>query len=163
MALDFISVAEVSDGELAGGHIFRRKFQCDPPDVPHHVVAFYKDDANRLVPVTYVHFRPFGDICLVGGACTDGNGLRAIPDSLRAQITSENSCYLAALNWAFARFGPRFDGIFGYCGDARAEAVDLQAGFVKTAHPNLLVFWPKPVHPNIERALIAKAAALGPF
>ena len=57
----------------------------------------------------------------------------------------------------------RFSGFFGYCGDARAESIDLRAGFEKTEHERLLKYFPKSLHPNIERALIAKAHALGPF
>lgn len=157
-----IVVSEVSNAAIVED-LFRRKFMCAPPDVEHHVVVFHMDSWRRLTPLTYVHFRPFGDIALVGGACTDGDALRALPTDAKTAIIPENSCYLRALRWGFDRFGQRFDAIFGYCGDARALAVNLQAGFIQTPHPYLLVFWPKPLHENIQRALLAKANALGPF
>ena len=62
-----------------------------------------------------------------------------------------------------ARFAPRCEAFFGYCGDARAEEVDLANGFRKTGHPHLLVNFHKPLHEVMQRALIAKAAAIGPF
>ena len=47
--------------------------------------------------------------------------------------------------------------------DARAEEVDLANGFSKTQHPHLLVNFHKPLHEVMQRALIAKAFAIGPF
>jgi hypothetical protein len=41
--------------------------------------------------------------------------------------------------------------------------VNLQAGFCNTGHPHLLVHFHKPQHEVMQRALIAKAAAIGPF
>lgn len=158
-----IHVTEVADGELAAGELFRRKFDDSMPDVPHHIVALYRKAPQVLVTVSYVHFRPFGDIALVGGACTDGRAFAHMSEAERTRITPENSAYLQALRYGFSRFGDRYDAFFGYCSDPRAEAVDLQAGFVKTGHPNLLVYWPRPLHPVLERALLAKAAAIGPF
>jgi hypothetical protein len=160
---DVIHVAEVSDGELVAGELFRRKFADPPPAVPHHIVAFYRKAPQQLVAVSYVHFRPFGDIMLVGGACTDGRAFAHMQPHERAMITPERSAYLLALRFAFERFRDRHDAYFGYCNDPRAEAVDLQAGFVKTEHPHLLVHWTREMHPVFQRALVAKAAAIGPF
>ena len=52
---------------------------------------------------------------------------------------------------------------FGYCGDAKALAVDLRAGYVRTAHKYLLVKWFSDP-PEAERArLIESIARIGPF
>ena len=160
---DFIQVCEVDAGEFVVGELFRRKFGDAPPDVPHHIVTFYRAAPQHLVALSYVHFRPFGDICLVGGACTDGRGFAAMTPAQCDLVRAGDGLYFAALRFAFERLAPRFEAFFGYCGDARALEVDLHAGFRRTEHDKLLIHVPRPLHPNIERALVAKAHALGPF
>jgi len=153
--------------EMAEGHrvvdaLFQRKFGAPPPSEPHHLLVLYRGEAG-LVPVCYSHFMPFGDICLVGGSCTDGRAFEAMSEAERAAIRAADGVYYSLLRYGFERYAEDFTAFFGYCGDPRAEAVDLRAGFEKTAHDKLLKYFPRPVHPNIERALIAKAHALGPF
>lgn len=160
---DFIHVSEVADGPAIAGELFTRKFGDPIPAEPHHVVTFYRKAPGELVVVSYVHFRPFGDICLVGGGCTDGRAFAHMTPAQREAVKARDGLLYGALRYGFERYADRFDGFYGYCGDARAEAVDLRAGFRHTGHPRLLAYFPRPLHPNIERALTAKAFALGPF
>ena len=160
---DAFTVSEVDDGEFFAGALFRRKFGVAPPAVGHHLCAFWREAPGRLRMLSYLHFMPFGDIHLVGGACTDGEAVRAMPGELRDALMADGGVFAHALRYGFARFAPRCEAFFGYCGDARAEEVDLANGFRKTEHPHLLVNFHKPLHEVMQRALIAKAAAIGPF
>jgi hypothetical protein len=52
---------------------------------------------------------------------------------------------------------------FGYCGDAKAMAVDLRAGYVRTRHPHLIVKWFRELPQGERGALVDSIAAIGPF
>ena len=158
-----IRLSEVDDGEFFAGDLFRRKFGEPPPPHGHHLVALHRDPAGLLRTLAYVHFFEFGDIILVGGGCTDGNAIRALPEPTRERIRRADGLLLHLLRYGFSRYAERCEAYFGHCGDARAEAVDLKAGFIHSGHPQLLVHWHKPLHPVIQRALLAKAVAVGAF
>jgi hypothetical protein len=159
----FLSISEVDDGPFFVDELFQRKFGAPAPRAAHHVVAFHKAAPLQPRVLGYAHFLPFGDIILVGGVCTDGRAFEAMPESQRAAIAAAGGVYHQVLRWAFARYADQCEAYFGYCGDARAEAVNLKSGFRKTEHPHLLVNFHKPLHEVMQRALIAKAAAIGPF
>lgn len=160
---NWFAVTEVENGAYFAGDLFRRKFGGDPPATPHHVCAFWRAASGELRALGYAHFMPFGDIMLVGGVCTDGDVLRAMPAGQREELLASGGVYAQVLRHAFARYADECEAYFGYCGDARAEVVNLQCGFRKTGHPYLLVNFHKPLHEVMQRALIAKAAAIGPF
>lgn len=156
-------VTEVAEGSRMIAAAFARIFDDEPPDVPHHILGFYIGDDGHLVPVSYVHFRPFGDVCLVGGAMTDPAAFANMPAAAAAALETAGGMYLQLLRYGFARFDSRFDGFFGYCNHERAWQVGLDAGFTPAETPNLRLRWPRPLHPNFQRALTAKVVALGPF
>lgn len=160
---EFLSFCEVSDGQFVAGDVFSKKFGGLPPEDGHHLVVFYRQSPNQLIPACYVHFRPFGDICLVGGACTDGDAFSYMSDKEKLYIKEQGGLYLHLLDFAFERFSSRFTAFFGHCGDARALEVDLQAGFRLTEHQYLIIYTQNQLDATVEKALIAKAAALGPF
>lgn len=163
MLEDFIVVSEVDNGRDFAEGIFQRKFRLSVPDFPHHIVTFYRKDAHCLVPFSYVHIRPRGDIHLVGGACTDGRVFAMMTDAQRDQVTAAGGVYLNALRYAFDRFADRCEAFFGYCGDARAWDVDMQAGFVSTRHEKLIARWHKPVDAGRKLELIEQASSWIPF
>lgn len=163
-ALDeFLTITPVDDGPFFMRELFRRKFGGDPPREGQHLVAFYRRAPQQMRVLGYAHFRPFGDIMLVGGVCTDGACFADMDEVQRQAIADAGGVYFNVLKYGFAHYAASCDAYFGYCGDARAEVVNLQAGFRKTEHPHLLVNFHKPLHDVVQRALIAKAAALGPF
>ena len=160
---DFVRISEVDDGDFFAGELFRRKFGAPPPVQGHHFVAFLKNAENRFQAAGYLHCHEFGDIVLVGGGCTDGHQLRTLDAPQSHAVNEAGGILFNLLGYAFHHLHNRCDAFFGHCGNARAEAVDLRAGFVKTEHPNLLVNFHKPLHEVYQRALIAKAVAVGPF
>jgi hypothetical protein len=159
----FLTISEVDAGGFFVDELFQRKFGSAAPRDAHHVVAFHKRAPQQLRVLGYAHFLPFGDIMLVGGVCTDGAAFESMSAAEREAIRAAGGVYFNVLRYAFARFAGRCEAYFGYCGDARAETVNLAAGFVRTPHPHLLVNFHKPLHEVMQRALIAKAAAIGPF
>lgn len=160
---EFISVTEVDDGPFFVRELFKRKFGAEPPHEGRHVVAFFRPAPLEMRVLGYAHFRPFGDIVLVGGVCTDGRCFAYMSQEQRDAITTVGGAYFNILKYGFEKYADSCDAYFGYCGDARAEVVNLQAGFRKTEHPHLLVNFHKPLHEVAQRALITEAAAIGPF
>ena len=160
---DFIVVTEVAEGPAVAEQVFQRKFRLSVPDFPHHIVTFFRKDWHCLVPFSYVHIRPRGDIYLVGGAATDGRVLAMMSEQQREQVTASGGVYLNALRYAFDRFADRCEAYFGYCGDARAWEVDMQAGFEPTAHEKLIARWHKPVEPGRKLELVEQARTWIPF
>jgi len=159
----FLTITEIDDAEFIVGALFRRKFAAPPPDFGRHLVAFYRmpDDSLRLVG--FSHMRPFGDVYLSGGSCTEGETIRLMSDAHREAIYAAGGVWYLILKYAFAKFADDCDAFFGHCGDPRALVVAQAAGFVKTEHPPIIVNWHKPMHEVFRRALLAKVVALGPF
>ena len=160
---DVLIITEVDDGPAVAGHIFRRKFAAELPDFPHHVVGFLRPAAGAPVPANYVHLWLRDDVGLIGGACTDGRAFAALPPAQGERVRAAGGIYLQTLRWTFARFADRCEAFFGYCGDARAWDVDMQAGFVPTRHPLLIAHWHKPISDARKAELTARIHAIGPF
>ena len=159
----FLVITEVDSAEFFIGELFHRKFAAAAPDVPRHLMAFYRDGTGAHHVLGYSHMRPFGDIYLSGGSCSDGRVVTRMQDDERAALYAAGGMWFLILKYAFAKFANDCDAFFGHCGDARALEVALAAGFQQTEHQHLIVNWHKPLHEVTRRALIAKAHALGPF
>jgi hypothetical protein len=52
---------------------------------------------------------------------------------------------------------------FGFCGDAKALAVDLRFGYELTNHDKLIVKWFVALPENEQAALVDSIASIGPF
>ncbi len=159
----FITVTEVAEGPFFASSIFRRKFNESPPGFPHHIVTFFRESESSFVPLSYLHFRPFEGVYLVGGGCTDGRGFARMSDEQRQQVRESGGPLFNALRYGFARFADRCEAYFGHCGDARAYEVDMAAGFEPTRHQYLLAHWHRPIAPSRRDELIEKVHALGAF
>ena len=159
-----IVLTEVAHGNRLLGDLFQRKFGGSAPDYPHHLVAFHVPaDGSGLRVVSYAHFNPFGDVCLVGGVCTDGEVVRALAPVEQEQIRAAGGVYFHLVRYGFSRFRDKFAAFFGYVGDARSMEVNLAAGFQSTDHPHLIIN-PRDGLPDLHvKALTAKVLALGPF
>jgi len=154
-----IEIRATDDGAVLARDLFQLRYGVDPPDLPHHVIAFDRD----AQPVCYVHFTEVGELLLGGGACVDNRAMRRMDAATRASIRDAGGLYRMTLDWAVRHFAPRFAAIFGYCGDALAERIDLAAGFERTAHKHLLVHWTRAVAQVEHDRLVAQAHAIGPF
>lgn len=159
----FLTITEVDNADFLIASLFRRKFASPPPDVGRHLVALYRDAGGALHLAGYSHMRPFGDVYLSGGSCSEGETIRTMQGQHRDAIQAAGGIWFLILKYAFARYADCCDAFFGHCGDARALQVATAAGFIDAGHQHLIAHWHKPLHENIRRALIAKVHALGPF
>lgn len=160
---DFFTITEIDSADFVAAALFRRKFAAPPPDVGRHLVALYRDAQGALHLAGYSHMRPFGDVYLSGGSCSNGDTMRAMTPQHRAAIQDAGGVWYRVLKYAFARYADCCDAFFGHCGDPRALEVATAAGFEHAGHTHLIAHWHKPLHENIRRALVAKVHALGPF
>ena len=158
-----LAFSEIDDAEFFVGKLFRKKFASPPPVMGYHIVAMLKDGEDALHVAGYAHFRVFEDVMLVGGVCTDGEVMRRLLPEQSRQVARAGGVYFNLLKHAFARFADDCNAYFGYCGDTRAEFVNLSAGFQKTEHQYLLANFHKPLNDNLRGALINKVHAIGPF
>jgi hypothetical protein len=160
---DFITITEVDHGNFLVTDLFKRKFGHPPPEHPRHLVGFYRDSGGTLHLAGYSHMMPFGDVYLSGGSCTSGDTARLMSPGQRDALRSAGGLWFHLLKYAFRKYADCCDAFFGHCGDPRALEVALAAGFIQTEHEHVIVNWHKPLHPNIQRALLAKVHALGTF
>jgi len=159
----FFTITEIDDAEFLVGKLFRRKFHAPPPDFGRHLVALYRPDDGDPRLAGYSHMRPFGDVYLSGGSCSEGETIRTMADAHRDAIYAAGGVWYLILKYAFEKYADDCDAFFGHCGDRRALEVAQAAGFVKTDYPPVIVNWHKPLHEVFRRALTAKVVALGPF
>jgi hypothetical protein len=160
----FILISEVDDGRAFAEHIFQRKFRQSAPDFPHHIVAFYRHTEHHLVPLSYVHFRPWrNNLMLAGGGCTDGRGFALMSEAERALVNEAGGLLAHTQLFGFRKFADRCDAFGGYCGDARASQVHASVGYETTQHPHLIVKWHKPLSEERRAAIVRELHAIGPF
>ena len=159
----FIVVAEVERGDRFVRPLFARKLGGIPPEFGHHLIAFHARADGSFIPAGYLHLWTQGTIGLVGGGCTDGHVIRAMPEEQRRLVNDAGGILFQLLGFCFDRFEPGLEAYFGHCGDARAKEVDLRAGFRETSVRHLLVRPNKPLTPGRYEALLAQAEAIGAF
>ncbi|MBS0569771.1 MAG: hypothetical protein JSS28_04135 [Proteobacteria bacterium] len=159
----FLTITEIDRADFLVGPLFQRKFGEGPPGEPRHLVCLYRDAHGAQHLAGYSHMRPFGDVYLSGGSCTSGETLRRMRADERAAVQSSGGIWFHLLKYAFRKYANSCDAFFGHCGNPRALAVALAAGFEKTEIDPVIVLWHKPLHAVFKRALLAKVVALGPF
>lgn len=158
-----LRVVEVSDGRYFAGEIFRRKLGGTLPDYGRHLVAMYRHDPLRFTPLGYLNILRHDSAALVGGGSVDGRAFTDIPEQACRNIRETGGVLYHLLTHAFSDMAGDFEAFFGYCGDARAEEVDLQAGFRHTRHPKLLANFHRPLDASRRDQLLDEIFALGPF
>ena len=160
---EYFTITEIDHADLLAAGLFQRKFGSPPPLAGHHLVALHRADDGVLRVAGYSHAGEFGDVCLIGGACTDGPVMRCLPAAQAAAIRAAGGVWYLLIKYMFARYADRCEAFFGYCGDARAYEVDLRAGFEPTPHEHLIARWHKPLTASRRDELTAVAHAIGPF
>ena len=161
--LPFLIMEEVRDAEPYAGALFRRKFGDPIPDHPHHFISLYKAADGSLHLASYGHVTHYQGIGLGGGSCTDERVLRMMSAADRAALRAAGGMHCLLIRFIFERFAEHAPILFAYCGDNRAELVDLRAGFEKTEYTYLLRRVLRPLS-DAERAdYTQRAAAMGLF
>lgn len=159
----FLTITEIDDARFIAGALFQRKYAQTPPEMPHHLAAFYRTADGALRLAGYSHMRRFGETYLSGGSCTDGDTIRAMTAPHRDAVYAAGGVLYMILKHAFAKYADDCDAFFGHCGDARALEVTRAAGFVATGFEHVIAHYHKPLREDVKRVLVAKVVALGPF
>lgn len=153
----------VQDGAPYAGDLFKRKFGDPIPNHPNHYIAIYRSGINTLHVASYGHVTLHQGIGLGGGSCSDERILRLMSPVERQALRAAGGLHCLLIQYIFERFAEQAAMIFAYCGDNRAELVDLRAGFEKTDRTFLLRKILRPISDAEVETLTERAAAIGPF
>lgn len=163
---DHLHTWEVNDARVVAGELFRRSFGHDIPTYRRHFVLVYsppREEADTAPKVVaYVHQNPHEEIYLTGGMCVDAAAYRRMPRWLFEQVRDEGGLATIVTRESFTMLGDS-PAAFGHVGEPRARQADLRTGFVDTGVEHLMVYWRKRLSDEDQRALIERAAAIGPF
>jgi hypothetical protein len=133
-----------------------------PPQNWHQYVALYRWPDGREEAVGFCNWIRHGDVYLQGGMCARENVYRRMPKE-HFRACREHGGIAQMMMATAARELNDAIAWFGYCGDAKAMAVDLRAGYVRTSHPHLIVKWFREVPAAERERLVESIAAIGPF
>ena len=159
----FFTITEIDDADFLVGPLFRRKFGHPPPDFKRHLAALYRDADGAMHVAGYSHMRPFEDVYLSGGSCSDGTTIKRMQAHELDALKAAGGVYHLILKYAFRKFAHRCDAFFGYSADVRALEVAFASGFEATEHERLFAHWHKPLSNAARQALTKKVHALGAF
>jgi hypothetical protein len=160
---DFIVITEMAEGAPFADRIFQRKYRAAAPRHGRHLLAWHRVDERAWMAVAYLNYLPFQGAMLIGGACTDGEALRALSLGQQAAIRAAGGLMLQLVRYGEARYAEESLGTFGHCGDARSWEVLSQCGYVRLDHPHLIVRWNREPGEAEKRSLVGAVDALGPF
>lgn len=133
-----------------------------PPSSWRQFVATYRwPDGNDEV-VGFCNWIRYKDVYLQGGMCVRRTFYRRMPREQFRDLQSQGG--LAQMIMAAAeRELNDCVAWFGYCGDAKAMAVDLRAGYEPTRHKYVIVKWFRELDAAQRERLIDEVAKIGPF
>jgi hypothetical protein len=133
-----------------------------PPENWRQYVARYRWPDGNEETVGFCNWIKHGEVYLEGGMCVRTTIYRRMPRDHFRQCQEQGG--LAQMMMAVAaRELTDCVAWFGFCGDAKALAVDLRAGYVQTDRKHVIVKWFKPLPELQRKALIDAIAAIGPF
>jgi len=133
-----------------------------PPANWRQYVALYRWPDGSEETVGFCNWIKYRDVYLEGGMCVKKSFYRRLPRAEFHDIHARGGVAQMMME-AAARELTDCKAWFGYCGDAKALAVDLRAGYETTDHKYLIVKWFADLPANERRALVDSIAAIGPF
>ena len=133
-----------------------------PPENWRQYVALYRWPDGREETVGFCNWIKHGDVYLEGGMCVQKSFYRRMPREHFREANAAGGIAQLLMEQA-ARELIDCKAWFGYCGDAKALAVDLRVGYVPTEHKHVIVKWFRDLPESERRALIDAIAAIGPF
>jgi hypothetical protein len=133
-----------------------------PPENWRQYVALYRWPDGTEEAVGFCNWIKHGEVYLEGGMCVKKTFYRRLPREHFRECNAAGGIAQLVMEQA-ARELTDCTAWFGYCGDAKALAVDLRVGYVPTEHKHLIVKWFRDVPEETRRQLIERIAAIGPF
>jgi hypothetical protein len=160
---DLLEVIEVTTPPTPAATLFRKSFNAEIPQFPHHMLVRYIGGNSSEPPIVgYVHFTATKDFYLCGGMCIDATAYKRMDATHRTRIGEAGGITEIMLRACFYDLTDK-PAIFGYCGDVRAMKVDLRAGFVPTQHQYLIVHWKHEISDSRKAEFVEDAYAIGAF
>ena len=154
------------DAAAIASELFRESFGAAFP-VPHEnalpvptplpawrqFVATYRWPDGKDEAVGFCNWIRHGDVYLQGGMCVRRSFYRRLPRDQFREV-QEQGGLAQMMMAAAARELNDCVAWFGYCGDAKALAVDLRAGYETTHRKYVIVKWFRDVQPGERERLI---------
>jgi hypothetical protein len=133
-----------------------------PPENWRQYVATYRWPDGVEETVGFCNWIRYRDVYLEGGLCVKRNFYRRLPRGHFRECQERGG--LAQMMMA-AGERELDDGVawFGHCGDAKALAVGLRAGYETTKRRFIIVKWFKPLPERERIRLVDEIAAIGAF
>ena len=171
-----LRIFDAGNAERYAAELFRECFDApfpvprDPCGLPiptptrnwHQYVALYRWPDGREETVGFCNWIRHGEVYLEGGMCVRENVYRRMPREHFGAVRERGGIAQIMMQTAARELDDAL-AWFGYCGDAKAMAVDLRAGYVPTRHPYLIVKWFREIPAERRERLIDSIAAIGPF
>lgn len=171
-----LRVFESKDAATYAGALFQESFNCAypvpgayrildtqiQPDDWRQFVALYTWPDGNSECVGFVNYVKYKDIYLGGGLAVQKNFYRRLPKPVFAECSARGGIAQIVMETAATQMTD-CDALFGYCGDAKAMQVDLRVGYVRTAHPYLIVKWMRKLPAPEMQAWIDDVTRIGPF
>ena len=171
-----LRIFDAGNAERYAAELFRESFNAPfpvpranaglsiptPPGNWRQYVALYRWPDGREETVGFCNWIRHGEVYLEGGMCVQKTFYRRMPREHFRECQAAGGIAQLVMEQA-ARDLDDCTAWFGYCGDARALAVDLRVGYVTTPHKHVIVKWFRDVGEDEKRRLIDRIAAIGPF
>ena len=133
-----------------------------PPENWRQEVAFYKWSETHLEAVGFCNWIRYADCYLCGGLCVRRNFYHRLPRQHWLACRDRGGMAQIILETAF-RDLTDCTAWFGYCGDKKAYAACLRAGYLPTRHQYVIVKWNAGIPDASQRALEDRIAHIGAF
>ena len=171
-----LKVFESKDAATYAGALFQESFnsafpvpaayrildtQIQPQDW-HQFVAVYTWADGTEECVGFCNWVRYKDVYLEGGLAVRKSFYRRLPKAHFSECSARGGIAQIVMETAATHLTD-CDAWFGYCGDAKAMQVDLRVGYVRTAHPYLIVKWMRTLPALQMQAWIDDVTRIGPF
>jgi|KBSMisStaDraftv2_1062788.scaffolds.fasta_scaffold17276_2 hypothetical protein len=133
-----------------------------PPQAWRQFVATYRWPDGKDEAVGFCNWIRYKDFYLQGGMCVRRSFYRRLPREQFREVQGQGG--LAQMMMAAA--ARELDDCiawFGYCGDAKALAVDLRAGYETTHRKYVIAKWFRSIDGAERERLVDEVAKIGPF
>jgi hypothetical protein len=173
---DSLRIFDAGNAERYAAELFRECFHAPfpvprdgcglsiptPPQNWRQYVAVYRWPDGREETVGFCNWIRHGDVYLEGGMCVRENVYRRMPREHFRAVRERGGIAQMMMETASRELN---DAVawFGHCGDAKAMAVDLRAGYMPTHRKHVIVKWFREIPREQQDRLIDSIAAIGPF
>ena len=162
-----LHIRRFNDAAYFAGPLFEESFGGAFPVPPEgagwaQYVAFYRWSDDRIEPVGFCNYLPFGQAWLEGGLCVR-RGFYARLDSPHAEECRAAGGVAQLIMEQAARDLAECDAWFAYIGDPQSLKVCTRLGYEPTGRQYVMVKWFRGLPPAQRADWIERVAALGPF